>query len=436
MKRLLWATLGLGALTIARFAGAQGAPPAPSASAVPSGAPAIVPTPPRKVSAADEAKAKELFLAGNAAYKQTDYAGALTAFRAAYKLNARPGVLFSMAQTLRKLYVLKGDIRHLREAETAYRQYLADVAEGGRRADAVTALGEIDPILRAQNVQPMPVQVAPTQTLTQVAVASQADVDITVSVDGAAPVKSSVVQVTPGKHTLVISAEGYFEEKRVVDVPAGALQSVDVPLKEKPANLAVKGADGAEVLVDGRLMGRAGERVDIPHGPHLVTLIQNGHQAYQEEMEFERGTAKELKVKLDPTTQRKVSYGLFGAGAAGIASGAVLMGLAFFEQSRAETILARMQTENILNDDLQTYRGAVQNRDDLRLASGIAFGVSGAVLATGFFLFGFDRPTLEGPQRRLLPTPQGPKPAGPAMEVSLTPVLGPGIGGAVLRGRF
>jgi hypothetical protein len=220
-------------------------------------------------------------------------------------------------------------------------------------------------------------------------------------------------------------------------VPAGALQSVDVPLKEKPANLAVKGADGAEVLVDGRSMGHVGARgIDIPHGPHLVTLIQNGHQAHQEEIEFERGTSKELKVTLDPTTQRKVSYGLFGVGAAGVASGAILMGLAFFEQGRAETILARMQTENIFDNDLNTYRSAVQSRDDLRLASGIAFGVSGAVLATGLFLFGFDRPTLEGPQRRLLPTPQAPKPAVPAMEVSLTPVLGPGIGGAVLRGRF
>lgn len=399
----------------------QAPPPAPAA-------PRAKPTP------ADEAKAKQLFLAGNAAYKQTDYAGALTAFRAAYALDPRPGILFSMAQTMRRQYVLTSDVRLLREAEAAYRKYLAEVPEGGRRADAVIALGEIEPTLRASNVQVAPAPLPPAATATQIAIASQVEVDLTVSVDGGPPVKSSVVQVSPGKHALVISAEGYFDEKRAVDVPAGAVQSVDVQLKERPATLALKGAEGAELVVDGRSLGVVGKAdVEIPHGRHLVALIQNGRHPWQEELELQRGVQKSVDVSLRVTGQRKVAFTLFGLGGAGLLTGGALLGAALAEQARAQGLLDKKASQNLSPDELASYASAVQNRDDLRLGAGVAAGAAAGVLGAGLLLYAFDRPTPEGPRRRD-DAPEKPS-RGPSLD-AVVPFVGPGVAGLAVGGRF
>jgi len=72
--------------------------------------------------------------------------------------------------------------------------------------------------------------------------------------------------VKPGKHTVRVTAPGYFDETRDVPVAAGQMVPVDVPLREKPGHLTVRARDGAQVSIDGRpLPLDAYRRANVAH---------------------------------------------------------------------------------------------------------------------------------------------------------------------------
>jgi hypothetical protein len=446
--RALGAGLSLGAWLSLGVAEAQ--PAAPPAQPAPPAPPAPPPSPAAppgaaaaKVTPEAEKKAKSLFQAGASAYKKTDYAGAVQAFAEAYRLDPRPGILFSKAQAMRKQYFASGsqDTRLLLDAVAAYRDYVKVIGDGGRKADAVEALAELEPLAaRIPQSAPSP-DVPRAAKVTRIAISSQIE-GFRVSIDGAPAVEESIVKVSPGRHTLVISADGYLDEKRVVDVEEGALQSIDVPLAERLASLVVRADAGAEVLVDGRATDKTPLRgaIEIPAGRHLVGIAKNGYRGYQEEIVVGRGERRVVGVELVSTAQRKASYGFFVGGVVGAAAGAVLTGLAFGEQGRAESLEAR-RTERSITPDEATQRDAARaQRDDLRTGAGVAFGAGAALLATGAFLYLFDRPVFE--RVRAVDAegaPSGSPPApkqGAPLELGLAPLVAPTVGGALLRGRF
>lgn len=433
------------AVSVVGLAHAQPAAPPPPPAAPPVAPSPAAPSPAApasKVTPENEKKAKSLFQAGASAYKKTDYAGAVQAFTEAYRLDPRPGILFSKAQAMRKQYFASGsqDTRLLLDAVGAYREYVKVIGDGGRKADAVEALAELEPIAARIPASGPPPEAPRAARVTRIAVSSQIEA-FRVSVDGAAAVEESIVKVTPGRHTLVISADGYVDEKRVVDVEEGALQSIDVPLAERPATLVLRADAGADVLIDGRSSDKTPLRgpIELPAGRHLVGLAKNGYRGYQEEIVVGRGERRVLGVELVSTAQRKASYGFFVGGAVGAAAGAVLTGLAFAEQGRAEALEARRTERSITLDEAAQRDAARAQRDELRTGAGVAFGAGAALLATGTFLYLFDRPVFE----RVRAGDAEPSPAGPAaprqgapLELGLAPLVGPTMGGGVLRGTF
>src|SRR5262249_10580393 len=92
------------------------------------------------------AEAKTYYDAGVRAYAAAQYAVAIEAFTEAYRLAPRESVLFSLAQAERRQYTVDRNQKHLRDAIAHFRQYLDAVPEGGRRADSVEALGELEAI--------------------------------------------------------------------------------------------------------------------------------------------------------------------------------------------------------------------------------------------------------------------------------------------------
>ena len=84
-----------------------------------------------------------MFEAGGKAYDRAQYDVALQAFQQAYELVPKDGLLFSIAQSHRRLHTINGDVRHRDQAIAAYRLYLDRVKTGGRVSEAVKALEEL-----------------------------------------------------------------------------------------------------------------------------------------------------------------------------------------------------------------------------------------------------------------------------------------------------
>jgi hypothetical protein len=386
-------------------------------------------------------QAKALFNAGAQAYEAGQYPAAIQALTEAYRLAPRPGILFSMAQAHRKQYYVDKQPGHLREAVKLYREYVAKVEQGGRRGDAVQALAELDPLYEklGGDAGAAPAPPPDRKPATRISVSAQAK-DATVLLDGHAVEAGIFHDVKPGKHTVRVTAPGYFPEEREVPTAEGGIVAVDVPMREQPGLLTVTALEGADIAIDGRSAATTplSRPIELTPGSHFVAVTKRGYRAFAQDIDLGRGEAKTLPVRLDVTGQRVASYALLGLAAAGIAAGGALTGVAIYVQSQAQALDTHRTTKGGLStDDLARYQSDVGTRNDLRTAAGVAFAGGAAVGLTAVFLAVFDQPVVSATARR----DDRSKPAAPAprerpMEVSAAPLVGPGLYGAAVGARF
>jgi hypothetical protein len=391
--------------------------------------------------------ARVLFEAGARAYQLGDFRAAIQAFEQAYKAEARPGILFSIAQAHRRQYFVDRRPAHVAVALKYYRDYLALVTQGGRRADAVTALSEVEPLAARleQEGQLQPVSSVDTaDSTTRLMVSSTAPKATIVLDDGAAPRDVPLItEVTPGKHIAKIEAEGFLGERREIQVIPGAVTAIDVVLHEKPARIEVRTVPGAQVLVDGRVVASTplARPLEIDPGHHAITVIKLGHEPFLEEVDLARGGSHTFTAPLRRTTARKIATGLLGGGAALGLSGIVTGVLALGKESTAREIKDRMDQGTVICrgdtcPDLANYNAAVGARDGLREATGALFGIGVASAGAGALLYFFDdRGTPQKSAQE--PAPQKADPArSTPVEISAAPAIGPGILGAMFTGTF
>jgi hypothetical protein len=260
------------------------------------------------------------------------------------------------------------------------------------------------------------------------------------SLDGGAPSEVPLIdEVKPGKHHVRIVADGYFDEERDLIAAPGSVAALDVSLPEKPALLTVETDASASVTVDGRPVAAtpmAGP-VEVPAGSHFVALTKNGYKAFTREVVLERGRETKVPAKLESSGQRTVAWVVLGTGAAGLVAGGIFTGMAIAQQNSAQNILDAQGRGNIPPGDVDTYRSAVDARDQWRTASIITFGAAAGVLAVGGALWLFDKPSVElsGPAPEAPPKPTE-QPKHNDMEMGLLPWVGPGGAGVMLRGRL
>ncbi len=380
----------------------------------------------------DLEQSKTLFNAGAQAFGAGQFTAAIQAFEASYKLTPKPAILFSMAQAERRQYFVDRRPDWLRRAIGHYRTYLAQVEKGGRRADAAQALSELEPLAARLDEQPAaaPAPLAPSETRLMVSTPTKG---AEVWVDGHKASELPLIDVvTPGKHSLRVSAPGYFDETRELTTVQGGLVAVDVALRERPATLTIVAPRGAEVSVDGRPQGSTPVApLELPSGVHTVTLTLNGHDAHSEELELGRGEARELRTGLKKTGQRKASYAVMAAGAGGLIAGGVFTYFALDRQRQAEDTLSALQTRNVDSHKLDAYDRDRAARDRYRTGAFIAYGAGAAVLTVGALMYAFDRPSVTAPRER--PRPSAPT-EGPKVEVG--GLLLPGAAAATVRGSF
>src|SRR5688500_17158460 len=157
------------------------------------------------------AQAKASFKAGAAAYELGDYLAAIQALEAAYRLTPLPAIAFSLAQAERRQYLIGRDAAHLSRAIALYRGYLRDVGSGGRRTDALEALGQLEPMAATTGVIVPPALGTggpPTASVPQTRLMISCDAPgAQISLDGARTAPAPLIaQVAPGTHGVEVGA--------------------------------------------------------------------------------------------------------------------------------------------------------------------------------------------------------------------------------------
>jgi hypothetical protein len=382
--------------------------------------PAASPAP--AASGAEQSTVRILFDAGSRAYAAGNYRAAIQAFEQALAVEARPGLLFSIAQAHRRQYKLDGRPGHIAVAMRRYKEYLAQVKQGGRRADAEAALAELAPIAQKleQEGQLLPSSTAEAETATRLIVTTQAPGAKVLVDDDKTPRDAPLIsEVSAGRHKIRVIADNHFEEARDIEVAPGAVTALDLALKEKPATLAVDGVSGARVSLDGRFVGEtplAG--VEIQSGSHRIEVSRAGYTSFAQTLSVAPGQKVSVAAPLSMTLQRKVSVGLMGGGAAALAGGVVLGGLALASQADAASVKGAMDRGEVVCrgaacPELDRYNNAVGARDALRATSFTLLGVGALAAGGGVFLYFVDGLPLFG-----------------------APVVAPGTGGLSVSGRF
>ena len=362
--------------------------------------------------ASDEARlreAKALFDAGATQYEIGDYLFAIQAFEQAYAIAPREGIVFSMAQAHRRQHTRTNDAKHLARAIELYREYLARVPSGGRVADAVKALEELES--RAGAAVPVgprnegePTTSAQTRIVVNIVVPQT-----TISIDGGSPASPPLnLLVAPGRHRVVLRAPGYFDEEFDVFVAEGQIAPANVPQRERPASVRILGGHGANLSVDGRLVGMLplARPVELPSGRHFLSAELNGHVPFSAELDLRRAEERLVSVELEPTTQRRVGWGLTG-GAIGLGVVASVFATVAVTRDQVARGLLETRGERALTmAERDEYESAREDRSLFIAMSAGGFGAATLFGASGLGLLFFDEPrapvvpVYEAPSRR------------------------------------
>jgi hypothetical protein len=130
-----------------------------------------------------------------------------------------------------------------------------------------------------------------------------------VAIDGApvgnAPYEGELVA---GPHFVLVQKPGFGRMEKQVMVEEGKVASVTADLRAAGAVRFVANVDDAEVLVDGRPVGRTPLTLDsIDAGEHVVTVRRAGYAEYNEKIHVDGGTQTTVNASLadDPARVRR-----------------------------------------------------------------------------------------------------------------------------------
>ena len=383
-------------------------------------------------------RARTFFNAGAQAYAAGRYGDAVRSFDEAQTLAPRPQLLFSLAQAERKEFFAGNDASYLRRAIGHYKAYLEQVPSGGRRSEATEAKADLESRLARLDPQ-QAAAVAPVAERRKARVTVySATVGSRVSIDGGPAQELPYFgDLEPGKHKVRVFADGYFDGEREVSGDRAIDQPIDLPLKEKPSLVTVALEQTADILVDGRLVAVAPVRqaIEVPPGPHVISVAANGKKPYSQEVVLPRGKPFRFEPHLETSGQRVVSYTLLGVGVAGLVTSGVFGVLSLGQEGRAKDIQSDRASGNISADRLHAYNRALDRRDAFRNTSLVVGSVGAAFAAGGARLYFFDHPTVSLlPPRTVEPAP-APRPSQP-VDLTAAPLVGPGLWGGSVTATF
>jgi hypothetical protein len=129
-----------------------------------------------------------------------------------------------------------------------------------------------------------------------------ADVYIDDKSSGSVGTTPYMANITPGKHTIFVTKEGFSEDKRDIDIEAGKAHKVDAKLEALPIgfiHVGGQGVEGAVVKVDGKPGCKPAPcKLQAPEGDHEITVERNGYKTYKRNMTIVKSSLTELSVKM------------------------------------------------------------------------------------------------------------------------------------------
>lgn len=378
---------------------------------------------------------RKLFDAGQRAYQIGDFKAAIEAFEQSFQIEAKPGLLYSIGQAHRRQYAIDRRAGHVAVAIRHFREYLTAVQTGGKRVEAADALQQLEALAKSLEVDGQLPPLEPEPPATRIVVSSPA-AGAWATLDGgdkrALPL---VLETTPGKHTLVVTAPGYGPQSRDVEIPEHAVTALDVALEETPATLELTGPKGARVAIDGKDEATLplSQPIAIGSGEHNVRVTLGGHEPYEQTIDVDRAASVKMDADLRSTGQRKAAKWLIHGGVAslgvGLVTGGIAIGYLVDASSRksdidAGGVVCREGTCEALDD----YNASVARTTEFGAVSGVFLGLGVLAAGTGLILFATDSPAPAKFSPRRAP---GSAPGtSPELEVAISP------SGAAVRGRF
>jgi tetratricopeptide (TPR) repeat protein len=123
----------------------------------------------------------------------------------------------------------------------------------------------------------------------------------------------------PGKHTFWVTAEGYDEVQKEIEVIAGENHDINFELKGSPVgylNLRGQGIEDSTIFVDGEVLCERGPcRKAVREGSHEITVRRPGHKSYSRSFNIQPRTETSVKVgfaKSPSRTDAIIAYSLTG----------------------------------------------------------------------------------------------------------------------------
>jgi hypothetical protein len=369
-------------------------------------------------SAIDKANAERYFRAGAKAYAAQNFSAAATDFDEAWKALPLPEIAFSAAQAYRRLYRVEPKPQHVRRAVDLYRAYLDKVKTGGRVGDAADNLAEMERELDKFKAAGTSTAVAPVAEHTRLGisvtvtdqsesgalreigdVSGELTKGLKTTLDGKPVEPFALTDIGAGEHVLAASADGYYPvEKKAVAV-AGQAQLIEVELRPKPARVAIKTEDDAQITVDGRRMAA---QLELGSGKHWLTIVHRGRESFSREISVTRGQELTLSVPLVKTPRRRAVPWVLGGAAIAAASAITTGVLASVHDGRASDLRNQIAIGNRPPSDADAYDREVKSRDQFATATWILGGAAVAAGAVAAGLYWFDTP--EPQERVVVPT--------------------------------
>lgn len=253
------------------------APPGRAAlSAAAAAALLLLTSPPRAALAGDRIDAAEHFALAQSAEKRQDWQAAISEYQKAYKLSPHPSVLYNMALDYERL-------SKWRDAAQSFLRYLSGSPDAKDR-DQVLA--------RVEGLRQKPawlsVHCSPSGG--------------TVYLDGASRGSCPISLPIGGGHSYQVAVEtdGTRTPVRQVQTEFGENLTVTFDLASQPGVLVVAAnLEGAEVRLDGNLIGRTPFSGQVPSGAHQLVVSMPGYTSVQRQLAVPAEGSQQVQVQLE-----------------------------------------------------------------------------------------------------------------------------------------
>ncbi|MBN1670004.1 MAG: PEGA domain-containing protein [Kiritimatiellae bacterium] len=137
---------------------------------------------------------------------------------------------------------------------------------------------------------------------------------------GATP--TTVEQVAPGRHLVVVRKEGYGEARRTVSLAPGQKAAVDLKLEPILGLVLMQAKPAAEVEMEGVYLGKTPLfRTDLPLGEHRLKFSAEGYQSKEVAVTVSDRTPQKVAVEL-PSDSGIIAFTSSPAGATVTINGA------------------------------------------------------------------------------------------------------------------